>query len=74
MNLLNFFNNNLKSSNKKNNDNIQNKEISTYIRWKKIRNFLSVVLLFIGLFYVFMTTAIYVMIEYRDSINKYIDF
>ena len=49
MNLLNFFNNNLKSSNKKNNDNIQNKEISTYIKWKKIRNFLSVVLLFIGL-------------------------
>ena len=74
MNLLNFFNSNLKSSNKKNKDNIQNNEISSYIRWQKIRNFLSAILLFIGLFYVFMTIAIYVMIENRDIINKYIDF
>ena len=74
MNLFSFFNRNLKSFDKKNKDNIQNNELSSYIKWQKIRNFLSVILLFIGLFYVLMTIAIYVMIKYRDIINKYIDF
>ena len=74
MNLFNFFNRNLKSFNNKNKDNIKNNEITSYIRWQKIRNFLSVILLFIGLFYVFMTIAIYVMIEYREIFSKYLDF
>ena len=73
MNLFNFFNRSLKSFNN-NKDNIKNNEITSYIRWRKIRNFLSVILLFIGLFYVLITIVIYVMIEYRDIINKYIDF
>ena len=75
MSLFNFFNRNLKYFNKKNKDNIiQNNEISSYIRWQKIRNFLSVILLFIGLCFVFMTIAIYVMIEYREIFSKYLDF
>ena len=74
MSLFNYFNRNLKYFNKKNKDNIQNNEISSYIRWQKIRNILSVILLFIGLFYVFMTIAIYVMIEYREIFSKYLDF
>ena len=72
MNLFNFFKKNV-TTDKSNNNDIQKKETFNFYRWQKIRNYLFVIFLFIGLSYVLMTITIYKLIDTRDNSHKYID-
>ena len=75
MNLFNFLKKDIASSDNENSKNqVQRNELLNFFKWKKIRNYLFIIFSFIGLFYALMTIAIYVVIDYRDNTDKYINF